>query len=222
VRYLVRSRDLPGLRALIPRVRALAQGAALMTETSVEERIVSAVADKMPNEVMKAAMQAAVDRLGPPQFDEADRAFAREIQKTLTPNDIRADYQRVGMRVRPDAALCDFPVKRETTPEAMIGSTDVGDVSWVVPTVEVWGATHAIGTPAHSWQQVAQGKAPAAHKGMVWAAKVMASTAIDMLENPKLLADAKAELAERTAQTPYESLMTPDVRPALRPRPDWY
>src|SRR5882757_6373092 len=75
--------------------------------------------------------------------------------------------------------LCDFVVPFDCRGEPMIGSTDVADVSWVVPTVEARVATHAIGTPGHSWQIVAQGKSPAAHKGMVHAAKVMAATGIE-------------------------------------------
>ena len=68
----------------------------------------------------------------------------------------------------------------------MMGSTDVGDVSWVVPTVQARGATYAIGTPGHSWQLTAQGKMPAAHKGLVHVAKVMAGTALDVIRDETL------------------------------------
>ena len=81
----------------------------------------------------------------------------------------------------------------------MIGSTDVGDVSWVVPTVQARGATYAIGTPGHSWQLTAQGKMPAAHKGLVHVAKVMAGTALDAIQDETLLARAKADHQARSA-----------------------
>lgn len=79
----------------------------------------------------------------------------------------------------------------------MAGSTDVGDVSWVCPTAQVNTACYASGTPGHSWQLVAQGKAPVAHAAMLQAGRVMAGTAIDLFESPELLEKAKAEHAAR-------------------------
>ena len=111
--------------------------------------------------------------------------------------------------------LCDAVLPLEAQGAPMVGSTDVGDVSWVVPTVQARGATYAIGTPGHSWQLTGQGMLPAAHKGMVHVAKVMAGTAVDAIRDPDLVARAKADLASRTARTPYESPMPPDVPPPL-------
>jgi aminobenzoyl-glutamate utilization protein B len=101
----------------------------------------------------------------------------------------------------------------------MIGSTDVADVSWVVPTVEARVATQAIGTPGHSWQLVAQGKSAAAHKGMVHAAKIMAATAIDALNDTALIERAKADIHKRTETTPYVCPLPREVNPPLQPRP---
>jgi aminobenzoyl-glutamate utilization protein B len=84
-----------------------------------------------------------------------------------------------------------------------------------VPTVQARGATYAIGTPGHSWQVVAQGKASAAHTGMVHVAKVMAGTAVDALRNPEIIARAKADHQARTGGKPYESPLPPDAKPAL-------
>src|SRR4051812_16775974 len=97
----------------------------------------------------------------------------------------------------------------------MIGSTDVGDVSWVVPTVQARGAIYAIGTPGHSWQLTGQGMLPAAHKGMVHVAKVMAGTAVDAPRAPDLIARAKADLAARPPRPPYKSPPPPEVTPPL-------
>ena len=79
----------------------------------------------------------------------------------------------------------------------MAGSTDVGDVSWVCPTAQVNTACYASGTPGHSWQLVAQGKENVAHTAMLHAGKVIAATAIDLLEHPDLLEKAKAEHRDR-------------------------
>jgi aminobenzoyl-glutamate utilization protein B len=145
-------------------------------------------------------------------FDGDDRAFAEKIQATLSDEDIRDAYARVGFDVREDTPLCDFIVPLGSVGEPMVGSTDVGDVSWVVPTVQVLVATHAIGTPGHSWQITAQGKAGAAHKGLVHAAKAMAGTAVDLIGDPSLLQSAKEDHRRRTARMPYENPIPIDVK----------
>jgi aminobenzoyl-glutamate utilization protein B len=206
---------LPELKRLIARVRRIADGAALMTETRVETRVISGVANLLGNAPLERAMQDNLDRIGPPPFDAADRAKAAEYQATLTEEDIEASWRRAGVPQR-DVPLCDAVLPLEATPAPMVGSTDVGDVSWVVPTVQARGATYAIGTPGHSWQLTGQGMLPAAHKGMVHVAKVMAGTAVDALRDPDLLARAKADLAARTARTPYESPIPPEVGPPLK------
>ena len=86
----------------------------------------------------------------------------------------------------------------------------------MVPTVQAWGAVHAIATPGHSWQQVAQGKSPAAHKGMVHIAKAMAGASIDLLAAPELVARARDEHAARVGKTPYVCPLPPDAKPALK------
>ena len=215
VRYLIRAGDLAELNTLVARVRKIAEGAALMTETAVSTKVVSAVSNLLGNGPMERAMQDNFDRLGPPEFDEADRAFAREIQATLSDEDISAAFRRYGVPVQRDKALCDFVVPLEAKGSGGVGSTDVGDVSWVVPTVQARGATCAIGTPFHSWQLTAQGKAPAAHKGLVHVAKVMAGTAVDALKDSSLIERAKADLAERTAAKPYSSPLPADLQPPI-------
>jgi aminobenzoyl-glutamate utilization protein B len=89
----------------------------------------------------------------------------------------------------------------------------------VVPTVQARVATHAIGTPGHSWQITAQGKSGQAKKGMVNAAKVMAAVAVDALNDAALIARAKADLKARTQTMPYECPLPADVEPPLQPRP---
>ena len=215
VRYLIRANDLPALRRLIARVRKIAEGAALMTETRVDAKVVSAVSNLLGNAPLERAMQDNFDRIGPPPFDTADRAKAADYQATLTEEDIGAAWRRAGVPQRDGTPLCDAVLPLEAQGAPMVGSTDVGDVSWVVPTVQARGATYAIGTPGHSWQLTGQGMLPAAHKGMVHVAKVMAGTAVDAIRDPDLVARAKADLAARTARTPYESPLSPEVKPPL-------
>jgi aminobenzoyl-glutamate utilization protein B len=215
VRYLVRARDLTGLNPLVARVRKIAEGAALMTETKVEAQVVSAVSNLVGNAPLEKAMHDNWTRLGPPPFDDADRAFAQKIRATLTDDDIEASFRRRGLPVDRDKPLCDLVVPLESKGDGSAGSTDVGDVSWVVPTVQASGAVYAIGTPGHSWQLTAQGKMPVAHKGMVQVAKVMAGTAIDAIEDEVLIARAKADLKARTEHAPYVCPLPPEIDPPI-------
>lgn len=219
VRYAVRALTLPVMRQLIERVSKCAQGAALMTECSVETKVISAVSNMLDNTPLRDSMQKHFDRLGAPPFDAADKAYAKKIQATLTAEDIDSSYLRAGMPHDREMPLCDLVVPAGVKGLPMIGSTDLGDVSWTVPTVEARIATHAVGTPGHSWQITAQGKVPAAHKGMVHAAKVMASVAADCLTDPKLIERAKADLVSRTSKTPYDCPLPTDCKPNLQPRP---
>jgi aminobenzoyl-glutamate utilization protein B len=216
VRYLIRARDLPELNTLVGRVKKIAEGAALMTETRVEASVVSAVSNLLGNSPLEKAMYDNFQRLGPPQWDEADKNYAAQIQATLTEQDIAAAHRRHGLKVEKGKTLCDIIVPLENRGEGGVGSTDVGDVSWTVPTVQARGATCAIGTPFHSWQLTAQGKSPAAHKGMLHVAKVMAGTAVDALQDPALIERAKAEFKERTGGQPYASPLPKDLSPPIK------
>jgi aminobenzoyl-glutamate utilization protein B len=214
VRYSIRARDLPGMNELVGRVHKIAQGAALMTETKMEMRIISAVSNVLDNTPLEQTLHRIMEELGPPHFDEADKAFAAKIQSTLTDKDIASVYHSIGMDPT-DRPLADFIVPLDARRNPQIGSTDVGDVSWVVPTVQVHAPTVAIGTPFHTWQVVAQGKSPHAHKAMVQAAKAMAALGVKALSEPALIASAKADLAKRTARTPYVSPLPDNVAPPL-------
>ncbi|KOC72198.1 amidohydrolase, partial [Shinella sp. GWS1] len=215
VRHLVRARSLPELHALSARVRAVAEGAAMMTGTTVTSHIVSGDANLVGNTPLETLMHRHLERLGPPAFDAADRATAEAFQKTFTAEDIASAFERFGLKLRRGVALCDTIVPPESGAGTLVGSTDVGTVSWVVPTVQMRGATYAIGTPGHSWQLVAQGKLPAAHRGMEHAAKVMAATALDLIADPVLIAAAKADHAARLDGTPFVNPIPDDVDPPL-------
>jgi len=216
VSYMIRARDLPELTRLIGRVRKIAEGAALMTETRVESQVVSAMSNLLANSPLAKAMYDNLQRLGPPPFDDADRAFAAKVQATLTEDGIEGAYRRFGQPVQQDVPLCNqiLPLEAKNAPAVI--STDVGDVSWVVPTVQAWGAVYAIGTPGHSWQLTAQGKMPAAHKGLVHVAKVMAGTAIDVIQDEILLARAKADHQARVGLTPYVCPLPAELDPPIQ------
>jgi aminobenzoyl-glutamate utilization protein B len=216
VRYAIRARELPELWPLIERVKKVAEGAALMTETKVDMQVVSAVSNLLGNTPLEQAMFRAFERLGPPQFDDADREYARQIQTTLSAEDITSAFRRVGAKPDLTKPLCDAIVPLDAKGAPMMGSTDVGDVSWVVPTVQARGATYAIGTPGHSWQLTAQGKSGIAHKGMIHVAKIMAATAVEALNNPSVIDAAKADYAARTEHNPYVCPLPTNVMPPIK------
>ncbi|MCJ9721495.1 M20 family metallopeptidase [Agrobacterium sp. SHOUNA12C] len=215
VRYLVRARTLPELLTLVARVKKVAEGAALMTETTVRSEVISGDANLVGNAPLEELMFANLERLGPPVYDSADEETARKFQETFSTEDIAASYGRFGLKPKKGQGLCDTVFPLGAGDGTLVGSTDVGTVSWVVPTVQMRGATYAIGTPGHSWQLVAQGKLPAAHKGMEHAAKIMASTALDLILDPARIEAAKADHKARLEDTPFVNPIPDDVEPPL-------
>jgi len=214
-RHLIRARTLSEMWELVARVKAIAEGAALMTETTVEAKQLSGDANLVGNRPLEEAMHANLTRLGGPGFDAADHAFAAQFQPTFSPEDIRASYGRFGLPVRENEALNDEIYPLDFTADLFVGSTDVGTVSWVVPTVQCRAACYAVGTPGHSWQLVAQGQAPAAHKGLALAAKAMAGVAVDVLSQPALLKAAQDEFSAFRAKNPFQNPITDDIEPPL-------
>ena len=215
VRYSIRALTSANMRALVDRVRDVAKGAALMTGTQVEGKVFSAVSENLVNEVMDRTMHAVLEEIGGVPFDEADRAYARAIQATLSAEDIATPWRVIKEKPRADTPLCDWVVRLRPGGEVLVGSTDVADVTWAVPTTEVLVSTLAIGTPGHSWQVTAQGKSPGAHKGMVHAGLAMARCAQRLIEDPALLAEARAEHAARLAETPYVCPIPAEVHPPV-------
>ena len=220
VRYAIRSRDVHAMFELNERVKRVAQGAAIMTDTEVDISIMSAVSNLLGNRPLEEAMQRNLEALGPVPFDQADLAFAAEIQATLTPEEIDNCYRKTGVKPADPKPLSDYIIPLDIHGEVMIGSTDVGDVSWVIPTVQAHVPTMAIGTPGHSWQLTAQGKMPAAHKALGHVAKVMAATAVDVLTDKILMAQMKKAHFEQVSEKPYHCPIPAEVKPPIQPRPD--
>lgn len=216
VRYAIRASTLADLMPLIERVKAVAQGAALMTETQVQTDLISGVANLVHTPSLNELMRRKLDELGAPTFDAADVAFAQEIQATLDEADIANTCAQYGLEPDESRPLGDILIPKGIAPSSPLTvSGDISDVSWVVPTVQLFGATFAVGTQFHTWQLVAQGKSPAAHKGMVHAAKVMAATAIELFRDNELVQQAKAEHGKRAGKARYRSPMPDDIRPPV-------
>ncbi|MDQ2092300.1 M20 family metallopeptidase [Marimonas arenosa] len=215
VRYVIREPRTREMKSLIERVKKVAEGAALMSETKMEAKLVTVSSELVPNGPLIEAMQKNLDRLGPPPFNSDDHAYAAKMQATMTEEDVSACYGMTGLKKTEDKSLADFTVPPTAPIVDLPGSTDVGDVSWVVPTVQMWGANYAIGTPFHTWQMVAQGKSEPAIKGMTHAAQVMAATGVDVILDADLRARAKSDLEARIGPQGYISPLPDDAVPPI-------
>ena len=216
VRYVVRDETTPKMMELLERVKGIAKGAALMTQTKVKSKILAGVSNLVYNETLGNVMQSNLDQLGAPEFSKEDHLYAKKYQDTLTRKDIESAYSHAGIDIVEGQVLAETVVASDVKPADMGGSTDVADVSWVVPTVSLWGANYAIGTPFHSWQMTAQGKSSIAIKGMTHAAMVMAATGSDLITNKKILADAWSEHNRTIKRDSYVSPISPSASPPIK------
>ena len=207
VLYMVRSEKVAKAQELLARVENIAKGAAQMTETKLSRRFIDGTADVVPNKALEQALYRTMTETPMPVYDEQDWAFAKDIAATYTPDELPGfsptmteETEEYIKKVSENGqrAINDFLIPYEYSRDVMPGSTDVGDVSWQTPTAQFNTATIASGTPGHSWQSVAQGKSPMAHKGMLMAAKTLAAAAADLYEQPWLLEEARAEWKKKT------------------------
>ena len=204
VLYMVRSQLAKDALALQERVDKIAQGAAMMTETTVKK-----CSNTVPNKVLEQLLYKNFSEIGVPQHTEQEIAYAQQIIASYEmPNDhlpgnacdeseeIAAYVDKVSQHGT--VPLNDFLVPYLFSTKQRAGSTDVGDVSWLVPTAQINTVTFPSKAPGHSWQNVSCGKTSIGHKGLLTAGKVLAATAIDLFEQPQLLEQAKEEFSKRT------------------------
>jgi len=204
VYYYVRHPRRDQVKQIFERVVKTAQAAALGTETSMEYEIIGGTHDLLLIRSLADVMQQNLEKVGGVNYTDAEKEFARKIQLT---------YGSVVPPIENAARV--MPLKMEE--DAGGGSTDVGDVSYAVPTVGLRASTWVPGTPAHSWQAVACGGTEIATKGMMVAAKTMALTAIDLFTDPVQIQKAKVEFKEKLGNYRYEALLG-SRKPALNYR----
>lgn len=194
-RMWVRVRDSKreGMMPVWKRVEEIAQGAAIMANVDYEITLVSGLHEVLPNRTGGAAMHANLEMLGPIEYTEAEAAFGRGIQRAT-------EKPLVGI----DGSIQPF---KETRENPGGGSTDVGDVSWLVPEIRLRVTTAPKDTPWHSWAVVACGGMSIGHKGMSYAAKALSMTMVDLYENPDLVQEIQAEYKERKGDYEYEAIL---------------
>lgn len=224
VLYLIRAPKNSQVQEIYAWVCDIARGAALMTQTQLTIEVDKACSNLIPNETLEQLMQANLEALPAPMPTTADEQLAISIRATLNQAELVKELksltetygEREGRRLAQEfegKALYTGVLPHKNSEKAMMGSTDVSDVSWNVPTVQCWTSCYALGTPGHSWQLVAQGKSAWAHQGMLHAAKAMAGTALDVILNPNTIIEAKQELRERVGPEGYICPIPDGVNP---------
>ncbi len=200
VYYYVRHPQAARVITLFERVVAAAEGAALGTETRMDYEVMHGNYPVLPNEVLGRMVHDKMQQLGGFSYSAQEKKFASEIRSSL---------------IKPRMPLGS---QRDVQPFSIghtMGSTDVGDVSWLVPTVGFSTATWVPGTPAHSWQAVAAGGTSIGHKGTLLAAKVLAAAGQELFTNRELVDEARRELLQRRGKDFKYSALLGDRLPPL-------
>jgi aminobenzoyl-glutamate utilization protein B len=197
------------LEDLYERVCNVAKGAALMTGTEITIAPDSGSSELIVNRTLEQVMYEKFVQLGCPVFEEFEERFADNIRSTLTDAEKANNIPEELVRKHLSNRLEPYDPKAEIA----MGSTDVGDVSWKVPTVQCWIASMALGTSLHSWQAVSQVGMSIGHKGMLHAGKVIGATALELFYQPDILERAKAEHQQYLEGRTYKCKIPDDVIP---------
>ena len=202
--YYARHPDMRALDELWARIIKCAEAGALATETRMEMEIVNSVYNLLPNDALTALFDRNLRVVGGVRYSPEEQAFAEALLKT---------YASTGGSGLGGQEQIQNPEGGHSS-----GSTDVGDVSWIVPTAQFSTATYVPGTPGHSWQSTACSGISIGRKGMVVAAKTLALTALDLLTDPKEVEAARASFNKRRAGHEYRSRIPSNQKPPLNYR----
>ncbi|THE63163.1 amidohydrolase [Salinadaptatus halalkaliphilus] len=196
-------------------LRDIAEGAALMTQTEVSERFLSGCYDTLPNSTVTDVIWETMQDVGPIEYDDEDYEFAAELLETVSEGNRDAELEGLPDELRAEVeeqALYPDPVEPFNEGEVGSYSTDVGDVSYITPTGRFNAATWPVGTPGHTWQVVAA-NGDFGQKGAIFAAKVLAGSTYELMNDPETLAAAREEFVDATAGQPYETPLPPAAEP---------
>lgn len=222
VLYLIRSTDNNKVKRLYERVKNIARGAALMTETNVEAVFDKACSNILSNSILEQLLYDCMKTIPLPSYTEEELAYAEQMKKTITDADIASDMSLMmvhGAEKRRLASLycklpmANFVVEHQHQDLFLPGSSDVGDCSHATPTAQFVGACFVPGTPAHSWQMTAQGKEKTAVKGMFYAAQVLSEACRRLFEKPEIVKQAREVFENDTEGKPYECPIPTEILP---------
>ncbi|MBX3014960.1 MAG: amidohydrolase [Caldilineaceae bacterium] len=210
--YFVRAPTRAQVDEIYARVLDIAKGAALMSGTTYDIDFLTGCYEMLPNRVISDLMYEKMRELGDMSFTPQEVAFASELQKSFPAGSREFSYTSLEKTITDplDRAELANPLwgkvfHHAPTPQVMPGSTEVADVSQITPTSQLTTCCWPFGTPPHSWQITASSGSQLGFKGMLYAAKALALTALDLMTKPALLQAAQAEFSASTAGRPYVS-----------------
>jgi aminobenzoyl-glutamate utilization protein B len=206
------------LKIIYERILKIAKGAALMTETDLEVEFIKGIYNKLPNLILSKVVTANMREIGVPKYTAKEMEFAEKVSESISEASKRTALwktKRPGWKDLMDVLIDDSVPDAWDDGEISHGSTDVSDVSWLTPTMEFSTSAYVLGTPGHSWQNVAFSGMSIGHKSLYYASKIIAATAIDLLTNKELLKDSWNELEKRKAGRMYKSPIPVDLGPPL-------
>jgi aminobenzoyl-glutamate utilization protein B len=195
--YWVRDATGDSVQELLARMRKAADGAALATETRTEVKLLFVVREPVPNATLDAILQTELERVGPPRYDAGETGFAKSMQREL------------GLEAQGLAST----VMAYALENGNSASSDIAEVSAVVPLAELGVATRPLGTVAHHWAQTSCAAHPIGYKGMLVAAKVLAAASVDVFSRPGTVKTAQAELKKAMGGKPYVSPLPEGAKP---------
>jgi aminobenzoyl-glutamate utilization protein B len=213
--YYVRAPTRGEVERISDWIKEIAEGAASMTQTAVERRFVTGCYDFLPNQTVTDAVWNNIQAVGPINYTEDDQEFAADLQETLAEDTIEAQLADIPEKYRTELeghALHPEPIETYDEDQTLSGSTDVGDVSWITPTAQFTAASWPVGTPPHTWQAVAA-NGGFGLKSVIFAAKVFAGTAYDLLTDPTMVDNARREFNTATDDRAYETPLATSVTP---------
>ncbi len=212
--YYIRAPEREQVDAMYERVLDIARGAALMSGTTHDIEFIAGCYDVLPNNTISDLMLEKMQAVDDLAFTAEERRFARQLQATFPDKAVQGAFDRMRKSTQKESIneSIENPLWTQVLPHAdaglpVEGSTDVGDVSWITPTGQITTCCWPLGTPAHSWQMVASSGSSIGSKGMLFAAKAMAMTGLDLLRDPDLLAKAGDEFAEARGGVTYKSAL---------------
>jgi len=214
--YFVRAPSRKSVDRITDWLDEVAQGATLMSQTTVDRRFLTGCYDYIASDTLSDILLSNMRDSGTIPYSDTDRTFAAELQATLDESTIENRLRGLPEQRRAEAreqALYANPMESFDDGTVLSGSTDVGDVSWITPVAQFWGAAWPVGTPSHSWQAVAANGDFAA-KAAVYAAKVLAGTAYDLLSTPTIVEAAATELRSKRSHE-YESPLPEAAEPPV-------
>jgi aminobenzoyl-glutamate utilization protein B len=191
----------------------------MMTETRLEEHDFHGLHNYLPNQVLTNLMVDVMQEIEPLEFSAAEQAFASRVLDGYPDATRRSSVRSLGLpQGAPELALLTDVYLPDDVGKTVSGSTDVAEASWVAPTAQIRTTCFAAGTPGHSWGITACGGMSIGHKGMLHAAKIMAVSAAELVNNPALIERARAEHREVTGGKAYSAPL-PDGAVPPKPQP---